>query len=231
MNIKTYFASENGAISVDWVVITSGLVGLGLATAGVVSGGVEGASNNISNALIGQDVSTAFQSAFVAATAALTATSVWDDPTATSREFANVEQLSFSSEIDFQTTDEGIIFESGGTGRGFILYQHDGMLYLQAGDGSGTGPASNRGEASWQVTEGTYTIEGSMDADNGLALYVNGTLVDESSFTNRDLSGSNHGSVGGGTSSVARNRGNFNAASEGHPGVTEVAFYEDQTIQ
>lgn len=225
MTIKKYLRSEDGAVTVDWVVMTGGVVGLGLATTALVSGGVSGASNNISGALGSNIVS-----GFFAATSALNATSLWNDPNATSTEFANVDQLSFSTTVTFGLSDSGILFEAGGTGRGLILYQYDGMLYLQAGVGSGTGPSANRGEASWAVTEGVYTIEGSMDADNGLSLYVNGNLVDESSFTSVDLAGSNPGSVGGGASSVAVNRGSFNANSEGHPGVTEVVFYEEQTI-
>lgn len=148
MELKAFIASENGAVAVDWVVITAGLVGLGLATTTIVSGGVSNASNDINAALTGQGIASFFGNAFTAATAALTATSVWDDPNTSSTEFRNVEQLSFSSVVDFAMGDEGIIFESGGTGRGFILYQTNGMLYLQAGTGNATGPSSNRGEAS-----------------------------------------------------------------------------------
>lgn len=229
MDIKAFFASENGAVAVDWVVMTAGLVGLGLATSSVVSGGVSNASNDISAALTGQGISNFFEATFTAATAALTATGVWDDPNSTSTEFTGVDRLSFSSVIDFGTGDEGIIFESGGTGTGFILYQTGGMLYLQAGTGNGTGPSNSRGEASWAVTEGSHTIEGGMNADGGLALYVNGEMVGQSSFNSSNLSGPNPGSVGGGTSSVAINRGNFTATSPGHPGVTQVTFFEDQT--
>lgn len=229
MNVESFIASEDGVVTVDWVVISAGLVGLGLATVSTVSGGVSQASNDISGALTGQGIASFFGAAFTAATSALTATSVWSDPDATSTEFSNIDALSFASDIAFAAEDEGIIFESGGTGRGFILYQHDGMLYLQAGSGQDTGPSSNRGEASWAVTEGTHTIEGSMNANGGLALYVNGTLVDQSSFVSTDLSGGNVGAVGGGASSVARNRGNFTANTPGHPGVTEVVFFEDQT--
>lgn len=233
MYIKSFLNSENGAVSVDWVVITGGLVGLGLATMSVVSAGVEDASLDISQALINQDVMAFGRElivhGFTAATAALNETSLWNDPNSTSTEFNNVDQLSFSTEVQFSATDEGILFEAGGTGRGFILYQTDGVLYLQAGSGSGTGATSSRGEASWAVADGTHTIEGSMNADGGLALYVNGELVGQSSFTAASLAGGNAGSISGGTSSVAINRGGFNASTPGHPGVTEVAFYEDQT--
>ncbi|MBF9058140.1 hypothetical protein HKCCSP123_02990 [Rhodobacterales bacterium HKCCSP123] len=51
MRISSFAASDSGAVTVDWVVLTSGLVGLGLATAGVVSSGVENLSGDIRNAL------------------------------------------------------------------------------------------------------------------------------------------------------------------------------------
>lgn len=224
MRIKSFIDDDSGAITVDWVVMTGGLVGLGLATTAVVSGGTEAASRDISGALGSNLISS-----FFAATSALSPTSVWNDPNDTSNEFSNVDELSFSSIVDFAMTDEGILFESGGAGRGFILYQTNGMLYLQAGTGNATGPSSSRGEASWAVTEGTHTIEGSMNANGGLALYVNGSLVEQSSFNAPSLAGGNVGTVGSGASSVAINRGGFNANSEGHPGIEEVTFYEGQT--
>ena len=224
MCVKSFVFSEHGAVSVDWVVLTSAMVGLGLATGTLVAGGVSNLSGDIATALSSQMAAT-----FEAATSALTQTSLWDDPNATSTEFRNVEQLSFATEVNFSIDDEGIIFEGGGQGRGFILYQTGGVLYLQAGNGSGFGESASRGEASWDVSDGSYTIEGSMNADGGLALYVNGDLVDQSSFVSTDLAGGNAGSIAGGTSSVSVNRGGFNASDPGHPGVTEVAFYEGQT--
>ncbi len=227
MAIKNFIASEDGAVAVDWVVLTGGLVGLGIATASVTSGGVENLSGDIAQALANIEISAGF--AFVAATAALTQTSLWDTPGQQSTEFANIDRLSFATEVTFGAGDEGIIFEAGGTGRGFVMYQHDGVLYLQAGDGSGFGETASRGEASWQVSEGTHTIEGSMNADGGLALYVNGSMVDQSSFQAASLAGGNSGTVAGGTSSVSRNRGGFDRSDPGHPGVNEVAFYANQT--
>ena len=224
MSVHCFVANESGAAMVDWVVITAALAALGLATTTIVGGGMEDLSTDVAVSL--EEV---IDSGFDLATAALTATSLWNDPNSTSREFANVDQLSFSSTIQFSADDEGIIFESGGTGRGIILYQHGGTLYLQAGAGGGFGEAAGRGEASWAVADGTHTIEGSMNADGGLALYVNGDLVDQSSFTAASLAGGNQGTIGGGASSVARNRGGFNQNSPGHPGVNEVQFYEGQT--
>jgi hypothetical protein len=49
--IKTFATSESGAVTVDWVVLTAALVGLGLAVMAVVSGGIEELSTNISTTL------------------------------------------------------------------------------------------------------------------------------------------------------------------------------------
>lgn len=51
MTFKTFFADQSGAVTVDWVVLTSALVGLGMAAMAVVSGGVENASGNITTEL------------------------------------------------------------------------------------------------------------------------------------------------------------------------------------
>ncbi|MGB3555337.1 MAG: hypothetical protein WBA25_11920 [Jannaschia sp.] len=49
--IKTFSADKSGAVTIDWVVLTAALVGLGLAVMGVVSGGVETMTNNIEDTL------------------------------------------------------------------------------------------------------------------------------------------------------------------------------------
>ena len=49
--IKSFAADESGAVTVDWVVLTAALVGLGLAVMAVVSGGVENLSNDIGQSL------------------------------------------------------------------------------------------------------------------------------------------------------------------------------------
>ena len=43
--IKPFLAAEAGAVTVDWVVLTAALVGLGLAVLAVVSDGVNSVSN------------------------------------------------------------------------------------------------------------------------------------------------------------------------------------------
>lgn len=52
---KSFLAAEDGAVTVDWVVLTAALVGLGLAVISVVSGGVENLSNDIGQALADTD--------------------------------------------------------------------------------------------------------------------------------------------------------------------------------
>ncbi|WP_371154780.1 Flp family type IVb pilin [Jannaschia sp. 2305UL9-9] len=58
--IKTFSADESGAVTVDWVVLTAALVGLGLAVMGVISGGIESLSNDINGVLLTDHTSTSF---------------------------------------------------------------------------------------------------------------------------------------------------------------------------
>jgi len=53
--IKNFVKSESGAVTVDWVVLTAAIVGLGLAVMAVVSGGIEDLSGDISNSLTNID--------------------------------------------------------------------------------------------------------------------------------------------------------------------------------
>jgi Flp pilus assembly pilin Flp len=53
--IKNFANSESGAVTVDWVVLTAAIVGLGLAVMAVVSGGIEELSNNIGQSLADTD--------------------------------------------------------------------------------------------------------------------------------------------------------------------------------
>ncbi len=48
---KTFLHDESGAVTVDWVVLTAAIVGLGLAVATVVSGGIQDLSNDIDDQL------------------------------------------------------------------------------------------------------------------------------------------------------------------------------------
>lgn len=58
-----FAASESGAVTVDWVVLTGAVVGLGLSTMAVVSGGVESLANDTAQGIAGTSISTAFAGA------------------------------------------------------------------------------------------------------------------------------------------------------------------------
>ncbi|MEM1272394.1 MAG: hypothetical protein AAGF88_01185 [Pseudomonadota bacterium] len=60
MALITFVKEESGAVTVDWVVLTGALVGLGLATTAVVSAGIGDLSNDVSDELSGQSISTRF---------------------------------------------------------------------------------------------------------------------------------------------------------------------------
>jgi len=49
--IKTFIANESGAVTVDWVVLTAAIVGLGLAVISTVRTGVGSLGTDISNSL------------------------------------------------------------------------------------------------------------------------------------------------------------------------------------
>jgi len=57
--IKNFAADESGAVTVDWVVLTAAVVGLGLAVLSVVKPGAETMSNNIKTQLE-TDIATGF---------------------------------------------------------------------------------------------------------------------------------------------------------------------------
>lgn len=69
LNTTAHFAhSEDGAVTVDWVVLTAALVGLGLAAMAVVSGGVSDLSGDTDTQLANQGIITEFASALSAVT-------------------------------------------------------------------------------------------------------------------------------------------------------------------
>jgi Flp pilus assembly pilin Flp len=51
---------ESGAVTVDWVVLTAAIVGLGIAVLATVSDGVENLSGDIDTTLSTQGISTTF---------------------------------------------------------------------------------------------------------------------------------------------------------------------------
>lgn len=53
-----FLKSEEGAVTVDWVVLTAAIVGLGIAVLASVSGGVTTLSDTISSNLANQEIAT-----------------------------------------------------------------------------------------------------------------------------------------------------------------------------
>ena len=56
--VKSFFADESGAVTVDWVVLTAAIVGLGLAVIASVRTGVGSLASDISTSLSGASVAT-----------------------------------------------------------------------------------------------------------------------------------------------------------------------------
>ena len=58
--IKNFVSNESGAVTVDWVVLTAAIVGLGLAVMSVVSSSTETLTNKVGTAMDGMSVDTNF---------------------------------------------------------------------------------------------------------------------------------------------------------------------------
>jgi Flp pilus assembly pilin Flp len=58
--IENFRNDESGAVTVDWVVLTAAIVGLGIAVLASVSGGVQSLSGKVSSQLTGQTIKTTF---------------------------------------------------------------------------------------------------------------------------------------------------------------------------
>ena len=56
VKIKNFTADESGAVTVDWVVLTAAIVGLGIAVIAAVSNGVESLGDRISEAVSTQPI-------------------------------------------------------------------------------------------------------------------------------------------------------------------------------
>ena len=56
--IKNFRNDDSGAVTVDWVVLTAAMVGLGIAVVATVGGGVSGMGTTISTALSGAAIGT-----------------------------------------------------------------------------------------------------------------------------------------------------------------------------
>ncbi len=58
--LKSFRAQEDGAVTVDWVVLTAAVVGLGAAALAMVSGGTKTLTTTISGHLSSATIKTAF---------------------------------------------------------------------------------------------------------------------------------------------------------------------------
>ena len=56
--LKKFNNEEDGAVTVDWVVLTAAVVGLGLAALSVIRGGVKDQTDKIKNVLTAEIVKT-----------------------------------------------------------------------------------------------------------------------------------------------------------------------------
>jgi len=54
--IKNFRNDEDGAVTVDWVVLTAAIVGLGVAAVSTVEGGVDGLASSISGGVSDETV-------------------------------------------------------------------------------------------------------------------------------------------------------------------------------
>jgi hypothetical protein len=66
MSFRQFLACETGAVTTDWVVLTAGITGLGIAVATVVSDGVGDVSGDIATTLSDVEILSAFPEAFEA---------------------------------------------------------------------------------------------------------------------------------------------------------------------
>ena len=57
---KRFARDEDGAVTVDWVVLTAAVVGLGMAVGASIRGGVQNLTEDASSAMTDYDLSTTF---------------------------------------------------------------------------------------------------------------------------------------------------------------------------
>jgi hypothetical protein len=62
--LHEFKSSESGAVTVDWVVLSAAIVGLGISTLGIVASGVADLAGDTADQLSGQDLTTQFGRVF-----------------------------------------------------------------------------------------------------------------------------------------------------------------------
>ena len=58
--VQSFIAHEDGAVTVDWVVLTAAIVALGIAVLSTVGSGVQSVTEAVSNELGGTTITTTF---------------------------------------------------------------------------------------------------------------------------------------------------------------------------
>ena len=123
-------------------------------------------------------------------------------------------QMTVRSIITLDNTKNGVIYETGGTGRGSVFYVFGGKLYGSGGNGGASGPSF---EVSWDIpdsitdsvpTQVLFTAIISSTSSKG-ALYVNNEIVATvtgSGYTPTQLSGGDEGGTGNAYLAIAKNR-------------------------
>ena len=56
----SFLGAEDGAVTVDWIVLTAAIVGLGVAALGAVKGGMRNITDRINSQLSSQSIDTSF---------------------------------------------------------------------------------------------------------------------------------------------------------------------------
>jgi hypothetical protein len=124
----------------------------------------------------------------------------FDDPTVLS----GIKKAVLIADVAIDRNSEGIIYESGGTGHGTVLYVTNGKLYCQTGKGNIIGGTV---EVSWNIPNTTSKtkkteIGVSLDVSSSPSrakLFIDGTEVDNKTtdqVTGMTLSGGNKGGSG-----------------------------------
>ena len=146
----------------------------------------------------------------------MTLTSSWTVRGDTYGELSSKSSASVRVDATISNTDNGILMEAGGAGKGLILYVYSGVLYFQCGSGSAFGTAANRSETSYILPTGQfdYIVEWSANTSNAV-LYVNGLAVDSQTFSDSLIAGADEGTLGEVKTSVPDNRGGWSSDGSG----------------
>ncbi|PWJ15025.1 Flp family type IVb pilin [Jannaschia seohaensis] len=141
MLIKNFLKDESGAVTVDWVVLTAALVGLGLAVMAVISSGLENLSGDIETQMSdGSIIRTAFVGSIADARDAACTGIVYCDDTLSAAALADLGSTDMAAiaNVDYGSqylTDSGLTFGGAdGTTLGTAGTDTDGNPTFTAAD-------------------------------------------------------------------------------------------------